>query len=184
MTRSIAEPTAPVAPARPVLRRLTEVLASQTPSGAAGTQLGADTDVTGTAAPGIGAAGSESSSLRRIDPAAPAMADRVLRAAIEIVCGRRSVDQLAAVLRPDQLHYLIGLRVAAGRLRPNIQSVHSQQPAPGVLEATGVVVLTTGVRALSARFEMCVVTGGTRWRCTALHLPLTRGDVAAARRLR
>lgn len=169
MTRSIAEPTAPATPARPVLRRLAEVLAAQ---------------VDGAADAVNGAAGPEPASLHRIDPTAPAMADRVLRAATEIVCGRRAAEQLAAVLRPDQIRYLIGLRGAAGPLRPHIQSVHSQQPALGVLEATGIVVLRTGVRALSARFEVHIVTGGARWQCTALHLPLTRGDVIAARRLR
>lgn len=169
MTRSITDPTAPT---RPVLRRLVDVLAAQAELPAA--TAGPTTDGTRPA----------STPPRGLDPAAPAMADRVLRAAVEIMCGRRSVEQLAAVLRPDQLHYLVGLRGAARLLRPNIQSVHSQQPAPGVLEATGVVVLRSGVRALSARFEVHVATGGARWQCTALHLPLTRGDIIAARRLR
>ncbi len=180
MTRSIAEPTAPATPARPVLRRLAEVLATRAEPSTA--PVGPGTDTTGPADPVTAA--TEATSLRRIDPTAPAMADRVLRAATEIVCGRRAAEQLAAVLRPDQISYLVGLRGAAGRLRPHIQSVHSQQPAPGVLEATGVVVLRTGVRALSARFEVHIGTDGGRWQCTALHLPLTRGDVIAARRLR
>jgi hypothetical protein len=171
MTISIIEPTAPAT--RPVLRRLAEVLAEHAASG---------TDATGTA--GSDAAGPEPASLHRIDRTAPAMAARVLRAAIEIVCGRRPAEQLAAVLRDDQRTYLVGLRAAAGRLRPYVQSVHSQQPSPGVLEATAVVVLRTGVRALSARFEAQIDTGGARWQCTALHLPLTRGDVATVRRLR
>ncbi len=179
MTRSVAEPTTPAEPARPVLRRLAEVLAAQAEHNTATGRSG--TDAPGDAA---GLAGSESASLRRIDPVAPAMADRVLRAATEIMCGRRAAEQLATVLRPEQLSYLIGLRSAARQLRPHIQSVHSQQPAPGVLEATGVVVLRTGVRALSARFEVHVMTGGVGWQCTALHLPLTRGDITAAQRLR
>lgn len=169
MTRSITDPTAPT---RPVLRRLADFLAAQP---------GLPTDTpdrdTGGTRPASGPP-------RGTDPAAPAMADRVLRAAVEIMCGRRPVEQLAAVLRPDQLRYLVGLRGAARLLRPNIQSVRSQQPAPGVLEATGVVVLRSGVRAMSARFEVHVTTGGARWQCTALHLPLTRGDVTAARRLK
>lgn len=212
MTRGIADPTAPDTATpdtatpdtatRPVLRRLAEVLAAQAerttapagsgiaaepaaaPAGRA-TQAESGLDATGsTAGPVTGATGAESASLRRIDPVAPAMADRVLRAATEIMCGRRAAEQLATVLRPDQLSYLIGLRSAARQLRPHIQSVHSQQPAPGVLEATGVVVLRTGVRALSARFEVHVMTGGVGWQCTALHLPLTRGDITAAQRLR
>lgn len=179
MTSSIAEPTTPAT--RPVLRRLAEVLAAQ--AAASADPAASGTDATGTA-DSDGAAGPETASQHRVDPTAPAMADRVLRAVIEIVCGRRPAEQLAAVLRHDQRTYLIGLRAATGRLRPYVQSVHSQQPSPGVMEATAVVVLRTGVRALSARFEVRVGTSGARWQCTALHLPLTRGDVAAVRRLR
>lgn len=178
MTSSIAEPTAPTA--RPVLRRLTEVLAAQAATDA--DPVAAGTDATATT--DSDTAHTEPASLHRFDRAAPAMADRVLRAAIEIVCGRRPVEQLATVLRDDQRNYLIGLRAATGKLRPRVRSVHSQQPSPGVLEANAVIVLRTGVRALSARFEVQIGTGGARWQCTALHLPLTRGDVAAVRRLR
>lgn len=113
------------------------------------------------------------------DPHARAMADRVLRAAVEIVGGRRPPHQLASVLRPVLLDYIMGLRRAGvPQLRPRVRSVHSQQPVPGVLEATAVVVLHTGVRALCARFEQ---TTATRWRCTVLHLTLTRGDLTIHR---
>lgn len=167
MTRSITEPTF----TRPVLRRLAEVLAAQ-PEPDIGAQAG------------TGPVRHEPASLHRLDAAAPAMADRVLRAATEILCGRRAPEQLATVLRPDQLAYLVGLRAATRPLRPRVQSVYTQQPAPGVLEATAVVVLRTGVRALSARFEIHVGTDKARWQCSALHLPLTRGDVAAVQRFR
>jgi len=113
------------------------------------------------------------------DPHARAMADRVLRAAVEIVGGRRPPHQLASVLRPVLLDYVIGLRRAGiPHLRPRVRSVHSQQPVPGALEATAVVVLHTGVRALCARFEQVTAT---RWRCTVLHLTLTRGDLTIHR---
>lgn len=118
------------------------------------------------------------------DPLAGAVAQRVLRAAVEIVGGRRPARQLATVLRPELLTYLAGLRAAAGHLCPRLVVVRSQQPAPGVLEAVAVVAVHTGVRALSARFEAPVQARPASWRCTRLHLPLTRGDLAARHRRR
>ena len=115
------------------------------------------------------------------DPHAHAMAERVLRCAVEIVGGRRPAHQLTAVLHPVLLDYLTGLHGAAGHLRPRMHSVHSQQPAPGVLEAAAVLVLRTGVRALHARFERPPGTPNARWRCTVLHVALTRGDVGSRR---
>ena len=115
------------------------------------------------------------------DPHAHAMAERVLRCAVEIVGGRRPAHQLTAVLHPVLLDYLTGLHGAAGHLRPRVHTVHSQQPAPGVLEAAAVVVLRTGVRALHARFERPPGTPSARWRCTVLHVALTRGDVGSHR---
>lgn len=163
MTSSIA--STPARSHAPVLRRLAEVLAA-------------------TSDPTACPAEPEPASLHRVDRNAPAMADRVLRAAVEVVSGRRAPEQLTAVMRPAQLAYLTGLRGAAGHLCPHVRSVHAQQPAPGVLEVAAVVGLRTGVRALSSRFEVHVGAGGARWQCAALHLPLTRGDVAAARRRR
>ena len=115
------------------------------------------------------------------DPQAHAMAERVLRCAVEIVGGRRPAHQLTAVLHPVLLDYLTGLHGAAGHLRPRVHTVHSQQPAPGVLEAAAVLVLRTGVRALHARFERPPGTPNARWRCTVLHVALTRGDVGSRR---
>ena len=109
------------------------------------------------------------------------MAERVLRCAVEIVGGRRPAHQLTAVLHPALLNYLTGLHGAAGHLRPRMHTVHSQQPAPGVLEAAAVLVLRTGVRALHARFERPPGTPSARWRCTVLHVALTRGDVGSHR---
>ena len=109
------------------------------------------------------------------------MAERVLRCAVEIVGGRRPAHQLTAVLHPALLNYLTGLHDAAGHLRPRMHTVHSQQPAPGVLEAAAVLVLRTGVRALHARFERPPGTPNARWRCTVLHVALTRGDVGSHR---
>ncbi len=112
------------------------------------------------------------------DPRAHVMAERVLRCAVEIVGGRRPAHQLAPVLCPALLDYLAALHGAAGHLRPRVRTVHTQQPTPGVLEAAAVVVLSTGVRALSARFER--PSGpDARWRCTVLHIALTRGDLVS-----
>lgn len=146
-------------PRRPILRPLTEVLPGLVSPVAAPTPA-----LPATPPP---------------DPQAHAMAERVLRCAVEIVGGRRPAHQLSAVLHPALLGYLTGLHSAAGHLRPRVHTVHTQQPAPGVLEAAAVVVLRTGVRALHARFERSPGTPDARWHCTVLHVALTRGDLGS-----
>lgn len=117
------------------------------------------------------------------DPRGPALAEAVLRAAVEFIAGQRSARQLSPMLAPPVMSYLSGLRGAAGPLRPRLRGASCQQPAPGALEANGLVLLRTGTRAVFARFEL---TGPDRahWTCQNLHLPLTRGDLNVARRAR
>jgi hypothetical protein len=158
LTTSIAEPC----PHLPVLRRLVDLLPPPMPS--------ASQAVPATVAPTPAA-----------NPAASALAERVLRAAVEILGGRRPVRQLAPVLSPDLLAYLATLHAVAGHLQPRVHKVFARQQAAGVLEAVAVVTLNTGVRALAARFEEHVDAGGRRWRCTALQLRLTAGDMAIRR---
>jgi hypothetical protein len=62
-----------------------------------------------------------------------------------------------------------------------VRKVLARPQAPCVLEAVAVVTLSTGVRALAARFEEHAEEGGRRWRCTALQLRLTAGDLAIRR---
>ncbi|MGH3807606.1 MAG: Rv3235 family protein, partial [Pseudonocardiaceae bacterium] len=50
-----------------------------------------------------------------------------------------------------------------------------QQHTAGTLEAIALVTLSTGMRALAARFDK---QSNGKWQCTALHLPLTTGDLA------
>ena len=154
MTASIAEPY-PQLPQRPVLRRLVDVLPRATPA-------------TVTLPP--------ATALPAADPAAAVLADRVLRAAVEILGGRRPARQLSAVLGPDLLTYLVSLQMTAGHLKPRVRKVLAQHHAGGALEAVALVTLTTGVRALAARFDK----HGNRWQCTALQLRLTTGDFKAA----
>lgn len=108
----------------------------------------------------------------------------MLRAAVEILGGRRPARQLAGILRPDLLSYLVSLQTAAGPLQPRMRKVLARHQGPGTLEAVALVTLSTGVRALAARFDEHTDAGGSRWRCTALQLRLTAGDIAARRRLR
>jgi hypothetical protein len=115
------------------------------------------------------------------DPAASVLAERVLRAAVEILGGRRPAQQLSAVLRPDLLTYLVSLQAAAGHLEPRIRKVLAQQYAAGTLEAVALVTLNTGVRALAARFEKHLDDHNSRWQCTVLQLRLTAGDLATRR---
>jgi hypothetical protein len=113
------------------------------------------------------------------DPAASILAERVLRAAVEALGGRRPVHQLSAMLQPEAMTCLVALREKARHLTPRVHKVLVHPQPSGVLEAVAVVILHTGVRALAARFEEHVHEGGRRWQCTALQLRLTAGDVAA-----
>ncbi|HKS50983.1 MAG TPA: Rv3235 family protein [Pseudonocardiaceae bacterium] len=155
MTTSIAEPR----PQRPVLRRLVDIL-----------------PVTAVAA----AEPPPLTALPPTDPAAPALAERVLRASVEILRGRRTARQLSTVVRPEVLAYLTSLQGAVGHLQPRVRKVFAQQHAVDALEAVAVVTLSTGVRAVAARFER----HGQRWQCTVLQLRLTTGDLATRRQCR
>jgi len=108
--------------------------------------------------------------------------ERMMRAAVEIIGGRRPARQLSAVLRPELLTYLVALQATAGHLQPRVHKVFARQPGTGALEAVALVSLRTGVRALAARFEPPRGDAGTPWRCTALQLRLTPGDMAVRRR--
>lgn len=153
MTTSIAEPR----PQLPVLRRLVDILPAASPA-------------TVTPPP--------ATALPATDPAASVLAQQVLRAAVEILGGRRPARQLSAVLGPDLLAYLMSLQVTAGHLEPRMRKVLPPQHAGGALEAVALVTMNTGVRALAARFEK----HGSRWRCTALQLRLTAGDMRIGKR--
>ncbi|MDQ3762540.1 MAG: Rv3235 family protein [Actinomycetota bacterium] len=158
MTTSITEPR-PQLSRRPVLRRLADILPPSAPA-------------TLEPPPVI--------SLPAADPAASIFAERVLRAAVEILGGRRPAQQLSAVLRPDLLTYLVSLQAKVGALEPRMRKVLAQQQTASTLEAVALVALNTGVRALAARFEK----HGSRWRCTALQLRLTTGDLSTQHRRR
>jgi Family of unknown function (DUF6459) len=114
------------------------------------------------------------------DPAASVLAERVLRAAVEILGGRRPAQQLSGVLRPELLTYLMSLQVTAAQLSPRMRKVLTQQHTADTLEAVALVTLSTGVRALAARFDK-FDKDGNRWRCTALQLRFTAGDLATRR---
>ncbi|MGH4002226.1 MAG: Rv3235 family protein, partial [Pseudonocardiaceae bacterium] len=164
LTTSIAQPCLDF-PQRPVLRRLVDVLpppASVTPEPAPAIPPLAVTQPA-------------------TDPGASVLAERVLRATVEILGGRRPARQVSTVLSPELLTYLATLQAVAGHLEPRVRKVFTKQQSAGVLEAVALVALSTGVRALAARFEEQHGDAGRRWRCTALQLRLTAGDVAIRR---
>lgn len=161
MTGSIAEPR-PCPSQRPVLRRLVDILPAQEPAPPEPPQLA-------TSAPAT------------VDPAASMQVERLLRAAVEILSGQRPARQLSAVLHPEVLTHLTALQEVMGHLKPRVRKVLIRSQTPRVLEAVAVVALTTGVRALAARFEEHLGEGRSRWRCTALQLRLTAGDLATPR---
>lgn len=167
MTTSIAELPFPM-PRQPVLRRLVDILPAMPATGAPPTvtPTAPDPAVSDSAGP---------------DPAGAVVVERVLRAAVEILGGQRPAQQLSGVLRPDLLTYLVSLRRVAGHLEPRLRKVLVLQPAAGALEAVALVTLNTGVRALAARFEQHTDHHASRWRCTALQVRFTAGDLAARR---
>ena len=160
MTTSIAEPR-PQHSYRPVLRRLIDILPTAAPI---------------TLQPPPATAGPVA------DPAASVLAERVVRAMVEMLDGRRPAHQLSSMLCPEAFAQLVALQEVTGRLRPRIHKVLIHPQSPGILEAVAVVTLSTGVRALAARFEKHGDNGEARWRCTALQLRLTAGDLATHRR--
>lgn len=162
VTTSIAEPC-PQRPQRPVLRRLADILPATAP---------ATPEPLATTA------------LPVLDPTASILAERVLRAVVETIGGRRPAQQLSTMLRPDLLTSLASLQAMAAPLQPRVRKVVTRHQGPGVMEAVAVVTLSTGVRALAARFEKHLDDHGARWRCTVLQLRLTAGDLASHRRHR
>ena len=165
MSASIAESrlhpaTGPRPATRPVLRRLADILPTPAPCAPEPPP-----------APPVA-----------VDPSASAHVECVLRAMVEVLDGRRPAHQLSAAVRPDIMSYLTGLRAVAGSLQPRARRVFARQQGAAVVEAVALVSLRTGVRALAARFEKQPDGTGSRWRCTALQLRLTTGDLAARRR--
>ncbi len=160
MTASIAEPR-PQQSHRPVLRRLVDILPTVPPATSEPPPVTA---------------------LPAADPAASILAERVLRAAVETLGGRRPAHQLSTMLRPDVLAQLVALKELAGNLTPRVHKVLARPQAPGVMEVVAVVALSTGVRALAARFDEHIDGSDRRWQCTALQLRLTVGDMKARRR--
>lgn len=160
MTTSIAEPAHPLS-RHPVLRRLVDVLPPAVPPTSACVPVPVR---------------------QATDSTACAHAERVLRAAVEVLGGRRPLHQLSAVLRPDLLDRLTTLQEVAGHLKPRVHKVLASPQGPGVTEAVALVALSTGIRALAARFEERTDGRGHRWQCTALQLRLTAGDLKARRR--
>ncbi len=159
MTTSIAEPR-PQQSHRPVLRRLVDILP---------------------AAPPARSEPPPATALPVTDPSASVLAERVLRAAVETLGGRRPAHQLATMLHPDALAQLIALQELVGNLTPRVHKVFACPQAPGVMEVVAVVALSTGVRALAARFDEHSDGSVRRWQCTALQLRLTVGDMKVCR---
>ena len=99
MTTSIAEPY-PQRPQRPVLRRLVDFLPATAP-------------VTPEPLP--------TTALPAPDPTASIVAERVLRAVVETISGRRPAQQLSTMLRPDLLASLTSLQATAAPLQPRVR---------------------------------------------------------------
>ena len=104
-----------------------------------------------------------------VDPAARVGAARILQLALEVHDGRRSPQQLRAVL-PAHLVDAVTTRarVASTRRRhpARLRQVHVQAVTSTVAEANALVERGPHAHAVAARMELV----GRTWRCTALWL--------------
>lgn len=102
----------------------------------------------------------------QVDPVR-GVAAGVVRVLLEVVDGRRRVEQVAAVASPSVCRYMRAARL--GQAAPRVFRVRSLRlcrPAESVLEAAAVVAIAGRVRALAARLER---TDGA-WRCVAFRI--------------
>jgi hypothetical protein len=92
-------------------------------------------------------------------------AERVLRGIVEILDGRRSVDQLDGLATPAVMRCVKSARHRVHGAR--LISVRAIQPHEKAIEAAAVCRSTRGVHAIAARFEHTRRRG---WRCTVFRL--------------
>ena len=85
--------------------------------------------------------------------------------AIEIMAGRRPVQQLARSTHRFTYNSLLR-NIGAITELPKIKRIHRNQPIEGVVELTAVLSFKNRVRALIARFEGV----DKKWLCTELEL--------------
>ncbi|MBP2322672.1 hypothetical protein JOF56_003057 [Kibdelosporangium banguiense] len=93
---------------------------------------------------------------------------RILAAAVDVIAGRRPAAQIRDQLGPIALAAVQTRAREAVRTGQGLRlcSVHTYQPAKGVIEACGTVDTGRRYRALIARLE----TGRSGWQCTMLRL--------------
>ncbi|MFC9969550.1 Rv3235 family protein [Spirillospora sp. NPDC127200] len=110
------------------------------------------------------------------------VAELTARLVIEVLAGirvprhldARALPQVRAGVAAHQIPVAAGARVAP----PRVLSVRAQEPAPGVVEASAVVLLAGHVQALAFRLER----HRGRWRCTAVETTTPVRSRPAARR--
>lgn len=107
------------------------------------------------------------------------LAHQVGSALVEVLQGRRTPANLAAVMDDDV--YATVEHLARGGLRSELRlrGVHAQMPSPGVVEASLALrdEASGRTRAAALRLE----NRGARWLCQALEIALTDDGVTRAR---
>jgi hypothetical protein len=104
------------------------------------------------------------------EAAARRRAELVVRIALEIFAGHRSLTQLAPYATPGVLRYVgagIPRRGATTGRGAALRSVHCRSVGRAAAEVTAVCRFGTRYRALAARLDL-TPTGD--WRCTALRV--------------
>ena len=96
---------------------------------------------------------------------------RVLRAALEVLDGRRPVRHLDDHVTESVLRYLrAAARQRQARSPTRMRRMRLCLPRPEVAEVAVACDMDGRVRAIAARFEQVDAVAAGRWRCTALRL--------------
>jgi len=99
-------------------------------------------------------------------PPAPATATALVRALLEVLTGRRPIEQLRVHLAPDIFAGLQNTPMLAGRGVAHLLTTRVCEPADGVAELSAVFRCAAQVRAIAMRLQG--IDG--RWRVTVLQI--------------
>jgi Family of unknown function (DUF6459) len=102
-----------------------------------------------------------------VEPVVKGMVRRLMVVILEALDGRRPLAQLRTQLAPLVFSSIeTRVRALASPRTSRLRSLHTCQPARGVIEACGVVDVGPTVRAIAARFELAT----NSVRCSAFRV--------------
>ena len=102
-----------------------------------------------------------------VEPATRGMVRRLLIVILETLDGRRPLTQLRGQLAPLVFSSIeTRVRTLTAPRTSRLRSLHTCQPASGVVEACGIVDFGPAIRAVAARFELAT----NSVRCSAFRV--------------